>query len=84
MKHPIESPHDVRTAILAALHEQGRTRYAFAKDCATANLCQHKTVDSILTNPEALSATIPTLPTAITLLHHAGYELVAVPRKGPR
>jgi monomeric isocitrate dehydrogenase len=41
-------------------------------------------VDSILTNPEALSATIPTLPTAITLLQHAGYELVAVPRKGPR
>lgn len=84
MKHPIESPHDVRAAILSALHEQGRTRYAFAKECAEADLCKHQTVDSILTNPEALSATIPTLPTAITLLNRVGYELVAQPRKSAR
>jgi hypothetical protein len=84
MKHPIESPQDVRTAILAALHEQGRTRYAFAKDCVKADLCQHHTVDGILAPPESLTATTPTLPTAIALLNHAGYDLVAIARKGPR
>lgn len=80
MKHTIDSPYAVRTAILAALHEQGRTRYAFAKECHAAALCKVQTVDAILTHPESLTSTTPTLPTAISLLNAVGYDLVAVPK----
>lgn len=81
MTHTIDSPYAVRTAILAALHEQGRTRYAFAKECHATNLCKVQTVDAILTYPESLTSTTPTLFTAINLLNAVGYDLVAVPRK---
>lgn len=80
MKLAIAQPHDVRAAILTALAQEGRSKYAFAKQAADSGICQHHTVDSVLAPPESSTHTTPTLPTAIRLLHEAGYDLIAVRR----
>lgn len=80
MKIAIANPNDVRGAILAGLDAQGRSKYAFAKAAAEAGICQHHTVDSVLSPPGSASATTPTLATTIRLLHAAGFDLMAVKR----
>lgn len=80
MKVAIAQPQDVRAAILTALADQGRSKYAFAKEAADNGVCQHHTVDSVLAPPESSTHTTPTLPTAIRLLQAAGYDLIAVRR----
>lgn len=80
MEVAIEKPEDVRRIIVNALSQQGRSKYAFAKQAASSGICQHHTVDSVLAPPESSTHTIPTLPTAIRLLNEAGYDLIAVRR----
>jgi hypothetical protein len=76
-QHEIRDPHDVRVAILAALRERGQSKYGFAHAVRSAGICRLHTVDSTLTDPGKSSNAIPTLATAIDLLHAAGYDLVA-------
>lgn len=79
--HPIETPQDVRLAILASLHERDATIYGFAKAMSRAGFMRHHTVDSVLADPESASASMPTLSTAISLLDAAGYDLIAVKKR---
>lgn len=84
-KHPIETPQDVRLAVLASLHERDATVYGFAKAMSQAGFMRHHTVDSVLAAPTCETAAVPSLATAISLLDAAGYDLIAVKkRKGIR
>lgn len=79
----ITTPHSVREAVLAAIQQRGHSRYGFARACAEAKIVQQHTVDSVLADPACSTASVPTLKTAIDLLHAAGYELHAVPNGEP-
>lgn len=81
VKHAIESPQDVRTAIISALDEDKQSRYGFAKACAENKLCQIHTVDAVLAPPESRTANIPTLAIALALLDAAGYDLTATRKR---
>jgi hypothetical protein len=76
----VTDPNDIRSAVLSRIKQQGRSKYRFAVDCVRAGICQHHTVDELLSE-NASRQRLPSLPMAIALLQEAGLELVITPRK---
>ncbi len=69
----VKKPADIRQAILVKLSTEDRSKYRFAVDCVKAGICQHHTVDELL-SPE--SERVPSLPIALAMIEQAGLEVI--------
>jgi hypothetical protein len=74
----IAKPMDIRDSLLASLKEQGKTKYRFGVECSMSGICQHHTVDEILSTT-GNSDRVPSVATAIAMLNAVGLELVVRP-----
>jgi hypothetical protein len=79
-KIKVKSPSAIRDALLERLKEQGRSKYRFGIDCVIAEICQHHTVDEVLSTTSKKQR-VPSVAVAIAMLEAADLELFIQPIK---
>jgi hypothetical protein len=67
-----------KRALLERLKEQDKTKYRFGIECVVAGICQHHTVDEVLSTTGKKERT-PSMAIAIAMLKAANLELVIQP-----